>query len=218
MVVQPAGHLARLHARDRPAALAHFGRSSLVASLPANLLALPAVAPLLWLALAACALWPVAAGSDGRLDAGIRALGAYIGLVARLGAWLDGAVPGRALLLGLLPVRSAWVACRRPAAALAGGLAGLALALAWPSARASPPPPRALRVTFLDVGQGDAALIEAPGLRVLVDTGPPAARVERILPRRGVASLDALLLSHDASPITPGARRRSFARSRSPCW
>ena len=73
------------------------------------------------------------------------------------------------------------------------------LALAWPSARASPPPPRALRVTFLDVGQGDATLIEAPGLRVLVDTGPPEARVERMLRRRGVASLDALFLSHDES-------------------
>ncbi len=88
---------------------------------------------------------------------------------------------------------------RRPAAALAGGLAGLLLACAWPSARGSPPPPRALRVTFLDVGQGDAALIEAPGLRALVDTGPPAARVERSLRKRGVTSLDALLLSHDQS-------------------
>jgi competence protein ComEC len=32
---------------------------------------------------------------------------------------------------------------------------------------------------------------------VLVDTGPPAARVERALRRRGVDSLDALFLSHD---------------------
>jgi competence protein ComEC len=180
-----------------PVALVHFGRTSLIASLPANLLALPAVAPLLWLSLAACALWPVAPGATVALDAAIRALGAYIGFVARFGAWLDGAVPGRVLATTLLGGALAWLARRSPGVAMAGGLAGLLLALAWPSARASPPPPRALRVTFLDVGQGDAALIEAPGLRVLVDTGPPAARVERLLRRRGVTSLDALLLSHD---------------------
>ncbi|MDX6598227.1 MAG: competence protein ComEC [Gaiellales bacterium] len=180
-----------------PIALAHFGRTSLVAGLPANLLALPAVAPLLWLSLAACALWPVAPGATVALDAAIRALGAYVGLVARVGAWLDGALPGRVVVSALLVGVLAWLVRRRLAVAMAGGLAGLVLALAWPSARASPPPPRALRVTFLDAGQGNAALIEAPGLRVLVDTGPPAARVERTLRRRGVHSLDALLLSHD---------------------
>jgi competence protein ComEC len=181
-----------------PIALIDFGRTSLVASLPANLLALPAVAPLLWLSLAACALWPVAPGAAAVLDGAVRALGAYIGLVARLGAWLDGALPGRALLVAAVVGALAWLTLRRRGAgALAGGVAGLLLALAWPSARASPPPPRALRVTFLDVGQGSAALIEAPGLRALVDTGPPSARAERLLRRRGVTSLDALLLSHD---------------------
>jgi competence protein ComEC len=180
-----------------PVALAHFGRTSLVASLPANLLALPAVAPLLWLALASCALWPVAPGASVVLDAAVRALGAYIGLSAHFGAWLDSALPGRALLAALAGGALTWLVLRRPAAALAGALAGLVIALTWPSARASPPPPRALRVTFLDVGQGDAALIEAPGLRALVDTGPPAARVEQQLRRRGVNSLDALVLSHD---------------------
>ena len=169
-----------------PVALVHFGRASLAGSLPANLLALPAVAPLLWLALAACLLWPVAPGATVVLDGAVRALGAYIGLVARCGAWIDGALPGRALLFAVLGGVAAWFVRRRPAAALAGVLTGLLLGLAWPSARAPPPPPRALRVTFLDVGQGDAALIEAPGLRALVDTGPPDARVEQLLRRRGV--------------------------------
>ena len=180
-----------------PIALVHFGRTSLVASLPANLLALPAVAPLLWLALAACVLWPVAPGATVALDVPVRALGAYIGFIARTGAWLDGALPGRALAVGLLAGTGGWLVRRRPAAAFAGALAGLLLGLAWPSARAPPSPPRALRVTFLDVGQGDATLIEAPGLRALVDTGPPDAEVERLLRRRGVTALDALLLSHD---------------------
>ena len=92
-----------------------------------------------------------------------------------------------------------------------------ARARAAPGRRRAPHPrPRArLRVTFLDVGQGDAALIEAPGLRALVDTGPPSARVERMLRRRGVTSLDALLLSHDeldhdgrAAAILRALRRR----------
>ena len=180
-----------------PVALVHFGRTSLVASLPANLLALPAVAPLLWLALAACVLWPVAPGAAARARRrGARARRLHrAGRAARRLARRRAARtrPARLLAGGAL----AWLVLRRTAAALAGALAGLALALAWPSARASPAPPRALRVTFLDVGQGDATLIEAPGLRALVDTGPPGARVERQLRRRGVDSLDALFLSHD---------------------
>ena len=46
-------------------------------------------------------LWPVAPGAAVVCDWPVRALGAYIGLVARLGAWLDGALPGRALLVAL---------------------------------------------------------------------------------------------------------------------
>ena len=182
-----------------PVALVHFGRTSLVASLPANLLALPAVAPLLWFALASCAVWPVAPGAAALLDGAVRALGAYIGLVAHLGAWLDGAVPGLCSSSFSPAARWRGSRCRRPAAAFAGALAGLLVALTWPAARGSPPPARALRVTFLDVGQGDATLIEAPGTRALVDTGPPEARVEEQLRKRGVHSLDALFLSHDES-------------------
>jgi competence protein ComEC len=62
-----------------------------------------------------------------------------------------------------------------------------------------------LRATFLDVGQGDAAVVELPGGRVLVidaggfagsdfDTG--AAIVEPFLRTRKIARLDALVMSH----------------------
>jgi competence protein ComEC len=62
-----------------------------------------------------------------------------------------------------------------------------------------------LRVTFLDVGQGDASVVELPGGRVLVvdaggfagsdfDTG--AAIVEPFLRARKIQSVDALVMSH----------------------
>jgi competence protein ComEC len=64
---------------------------------------------------------------------------------------------------------------------------------------------RELRVTFLDVGQGDAAVVEAPGGRVaLIDGGgtvdgsfDPGARViEPFLRARGIGRVDLVVLSH----------------------
>ena len=58
------------------------------------------------------------------------------------------------------------------------------------------PPPQDLLVTFLDVGQGDAALIRTPeGETVLLDTGHDA-RTARLLRREGVSKIDLLILSH----------------------
>ncbi|MEX2221556.1 MAG: ComEC/Rec2 family competence protein, partial [Candidatus Rokuibacteriota bacterium] len=72
----------------------------------------------------------------------------------------------------------------------------------WPWLR---PTETMLRVTFLDVGQGDAALIELPeGPRLLVDGGPGGARrfdvgervVAPFLWNRPLARLDVVALSH----------------------
>jgi competence protein ComEC len=58
-------------------------------------------------------------------------------------------------------------------------------------------PAALLTVTFLAVGQGDAALIELPtGRRILVDGGPPSARVLHWLRRQGIAHLDEVVLTH----------------------
>jgi competence protein ComEC len=62
-----------------------------------------------------------------------------------------------------------------------------------------------LRVTFLDVGQGDAALLETPSARVLVDQGPPEANVARQLVRMGIRSLSALVLTHPQRDHVGGA-------------
>jgi len=64
-----------------------------------------------------------------------------------------------------------------------------------------------LRVTFLDVGQGDAAFIEFPnGATMLVDGGPRTATIDAgerfILPflkSQGITRLDAIVLTHPHS-------------------
>jgi competence protein ComEC len=70
-----------------------------------------------------------------------------------------------------------------------------------------PPPRDMVRVTFLDVGQGDAAFLEFPGdLRVLVDAGPRSAEwdagrrfVEPFLRWRGIGMLSGIVLTHPHS-------------------
>lgn len=59
------------------------------------------------------------------------------------------------------------------------------------------PAPSEPRLSFLDVGQGDAALLEMPsGRRYLVDGGPKGDAVLRYLRRRGFYRLDAVYLTH----------------------
>jgi competence protein ComEC len=62
-------------------------------------------------------------------------------------------------------------------------------------------------VTFLDVGQGDSALVEAPGVAVLVDEGPPEADVAGQLRRMGLRSLTAIVLTHPQRDHIGGAAR-----------
>ena len=62
-----------------------------------------------------------------------------------------------------------------------------------------------LVVTFLDVGQGDAALIEWPDGRAwLVDGGPPGRGVLLALRRRGITRLDTVVISHPHPDHTGG--------------
>jgi competence protein ComEC len=67
------------------------------------------------------------------------------------------------------------------------------------------PPPKGLRITFLDVGQGDSALLEVAQGAVLVDQGPPEAEVARQLRRLGVRTLAAVVLTHPQRDHVGGA-------------
>lgn len=73
------------------------------------------------------------------------------------------------------------------------------------SARAAGP---ALRIAQLDVGQGDAALITTPeGRRVLIDGGPNATAVARLLSAAGVDTLDLVIASHNHADHIGGLPR-----------
>ena len=56
--------------------------------------------------------------------------------------------------------------------------------------------PEPLRITFLDVGQGLAVLLEHDGHFALYDTGPDSAGLSDSLAGRGIKSLDWVLVSH----------------------
>ena len=56
--------------------------------------------------------------------------------------------------------------------------------------------PEPLRVTFLDVGQGLAVLLEHEGRYALYDSGPDSAGLVDSLAGRGVKALDWVLVSH----------------------
>jgi competence protein ComEC len=210
--------------------LAHHFGSVPLAGLPANLLALPAVAPAMWLGMVKAALGLIAPALPGA-DWAAAALGrptrlpvAYIERLAEVFADLPngqaslplGSPAGVAAAyvlvgLGALAVRraarklaprgpelaAAWR--RRPhaqrAAAATAALAALVLLVAaWLGPVA---PPKALTVRFLDVGQGDATLIQHPdGSAVLFDGGPPEGGVARLLRKAGVRRLTLAVATH----------------------
>ncbi len=84
-----------------------------------------------------------------------------------------------------------WPHVRGSRVVLAGGLGLASLSLAL----AVRPILEGARIVVLDVGQGDAILVQDGWHAVLVDTGPDASVVEA-LQREGVLSLDAVILTH----------------------
>ena len=174
-------------------------------TVPANALAEPAMPVLLGAGLAAAIIAPVFPPAAVALSwlAGLAA--AWIAFSARLIASLPYAqTTSRTLVLALGGALVAAAALRalpryRRVAALVTAAALVPLgAVGWwalhPPPTWSPPP--GLRVTFLDVGQGDGILLETPQGAVLVDAGPPEARVDRQLRRKGLRALAALVTTH----------------------
>lgn len=66
-----------------------------------------------------------------------------------------------------------------------------------------------LRITFVDVGQGDAALLEtSDGHSALIDAGPPEGdeHLRALLAQRGIRTLDWMILTHPHLDHIGGAR------------
>jgi competence protein ComEC len=180
------------------------GTVSLV-SLPANLLAAPAVAPATVLGLLAAVVGvlvpPLADGLVWLAGWPVR----WLVLIAERAAAVPDAAAGwpagtgGAVLLTVLFLLGAWGLWRfgrlRPLALAA--LVGLVV-LGWPIRQTVRGwPPQDTIAVACDVGQGDALVLPAgPAAGVLVDTGPDVGAVDRCLDRMGIDALPLVLLSH----------------------
>ena len=138
-------------------------------------------------ALVTAAVWIVA-----RVDelAGLLARAVPVGTIA----------VASATTMAVLVALSVWLATRRTRTR-ADAIAWLALCVGWAVAR-DPAPPHVLRVTFLDVGQGDAALVELPdGATWLVDAGGNPSAPDLARASATGTAIAATLAVHDRSAI-----------------
>ncbi len=173
-------------------------------TVPANLLAFPAVSPALLLGITAAALglvfMPVA-----RLVAFLAIVPMrYLEQVAdRLAKAPIAAVTSWAglpvLVVGFAAVIAVawWLRSGRRVPRPVARLALVVLPFVVWSTALGTGPPSGLVVRFFDVGQGDAALISTPeGANVLVDGGPDDEQVATELAALGVKRLDVVVASH----------------------
>jgi competence protein ComEC len=177
----------------------HFDQVSLV-SLPANLVAAPAVAPVVWLGTLAAATGQV--GPTAVSHALVALLALPLGFVA-LVADVAARAPHATLSLKLGPAATvagyaliAGVVVSRRVRVLAAGVFVALAAVGIAAIAHHPAPPGAPTISFLDVGQGDATLLQEGPLAVLVDTGPPGAPILARLRAAGVRRLALLVLTH----------------------
>jgi competence protein ComEC len=179
------------------------GTVSIVA-VPANLLAVPAIAPATLLGIAAAVLSPVWPGGA--------AFAAWLGhwparwlvSIARYGSQVPaGAIPWPAgvtgaLLLAVITVALLVAARHALVRRLVAVLAVSGLLGALPVRIVAPGwPPRGWLAVACSVGQGDAIVLPAgDGRAVVVDAGPDPSPVDRCLQRLGVREVALFVVSH----------------------
>jgi competence protein ComEC len=210
----------------------HFGTIS-TTTLASNLLALPAVAPAMWLGMLAAVGGQVPGFPVAVLNAITAPLLAYIaqvaawcgrpswaylhlrldmvGLIASYGALVIATliVPPLLRRRRIAALRRASSVRRRPRwLGLALTAALVAVVLVWVGRGQSADavgPARGLRVSVLDVGQGDAILLQPAGApAVLVDGGPPGDDLVAKLRAAGVQRLSVAVVTHEQSDHAGG--------------
>ena len=194
-----------------PILLIRFGTVP-VYSILSNALAAPVVGVSFSLALATALLDPLLP------EAAVAAawvngwLAAYVARCARIVGGLPGAQVGPSLTVAFAGIAVAalvaWVRLPRRQRSRLAVLVGLAalVACGWQIRPREPPrPPSGLRVTVLDVGQGDGTLLEVREGAVLVDQGPPEADVDEQLRRLGIRRVSLLVLTHPQRDHIGGA-------------
>jgi competence protein ComEC len=192
-----------------PLMLVHFNQLSLV-GVVANLIVVPLAAVATTLGMLALLVELVSSTLTALLFealwlvlVGLRAVVAVAAALPAAMVHLPAPSPVTAVAWYAALLLAPGMALSRRVRAVVGVLAVVVVGLSiWPWLR---PTETMLRVTFLDVGQGDATLIELPeGPRLLVDGGPGGARRfdvgERVLApflwNRPLVGLDTVALSH----------------------
>lgn len=183
-----------------PIMLVTFGELSLI-GLVANALVLPLVGVAVWSGALVAVFTPVAPIAATVLAApGGWAAGATLAVAE----WADarslavvGPAGAGAVLLGVL-----LVAVVRPPRWVTGATVacGLAVLVWW-----APGPPGEPRMLVLDIGQGNATLLQDGEEGVLVDAGPVDGGTVAAIRQSGVRRLRAVVLSHPAADHDGGA-------------
>lgn len=180
-----------------PVLLATFGELALV-SVPANLIAVPAAVVAATLSFVATALAVVhvefAAWGFALAGPGARVVLLVAEHLSGRGAAIDVTRPLTVLAAGAGLV---WLlaATRGVTRRVGAAVTVLALLLANVPAVTGSLRPAALTVTAIDVGQGDAFLVESPAARVLVDAGGDDTAA-RWLRQHGRRQLDLVVVTH----------------------
>lgn len=173
-------------------------------SVPANLLAVPAVAPATILGLSAALMAPLSDPLASALAWAAWLPTTWLVHVAEVGASMPGAAvswrggaAGAALLVLATGVGAAVVRSGRLRRLCAAGCAGVltAVAVVWLAAPGWPP--AGWFLVACDVGQGDGLVLNAgPHAGIVIDTGPDPAAIDRCLRRLHVDVVPLVVLTH----------------------
>ena len=191
-----------------PVVSSAFGMFSILAPV-ANVLVAPLMTLALWVGLAGSVAGSVAPWISAMSSPATAAVLAASAWIADVLAGMPGAaIPVRGGLMGwvllIMVCTAVWVKWPLPRSVRSGRHLGAAMLAISIIAAAGAPTGNRATVTVLDVGQGDAILVEDRGRTMLVDTGPNPGVIREALARHGIRRIDVLVLTHAHEDHTGG--------------